>query len=84
MAGDFGGRPFLADIGDDHDEDRRQQQALEEAEGDERRHVRRERHQHGRHDQRDHRRGDHALAAQHVGERAGERRSQRDGERATP
>ena len=40
----------LADVGDDHHEDRRQQQPLQEAEDDERLHVRRKRHQDSRPD----------------------------------
>ena len=77
-AGDLRRRPFVADIGDGDGEDRRQQQALHEAPDDERLHVAGERRARHRHHHGQHGGGDHALAPEHVGDRAGERRGQRD------
>jgi hypothetical protein len=49
-AGHLRGRPLVADIGDGHREDRRQQQTLKEAPGDQCLHVRRQRGpRHGHH-----------------------------------
>jgi hypothetical protein len=78
----LGRRPFVADIRDGHGENRRQQQALDEAPGDERLDVRRERRARYRHHHCQHRGGDDALPSHHVCDGAGERRGQGDRERA--
>jgi len=75
-------RPFIADIGDGDREDRRQQQTLKEAPGDERLHVGRERRAGHGHDHSEHCSSDDALPPQNVGNGTGERRGQGDGERA--
>ena len=76
--GNVGRRPFVADIGDRHSENRRQQQALHEAQPDELRHGCAQAHQQRRHDHGERRGGDQALSSEHVGERAGEWRGKRD------
>ena len=74
----FFGRPFVADIGNGHGKDRRQNESLHRAPEDDRRQAGRQPDHQSRNDQDEHRRDDHALAAEHVGYRAGERRSEGD------
>ena len=68
-----GRRPFIADIGNGDGEDRRQQQPLDEAQQHELRHARRQRHDQRRHHDGKGGEGDQPLAAENVGQRAGER-----------
>ena len=81
--GRFLSRPLLADIGDGDGEDRRQHQPLHEAPEDQRATgCRDSAGHHGRDRQHEHGGDDDALAAEHVGDRAGERRDQRHRQRA--
>jgi len=75
-------RPFIADISDGHGKDRRQQQAVHEAPGDQLIEALRQRRHGGWNQQQCHGGDDDALAAEHVGQHAGERRGRRDREGA--
>ena len=74
----FSGRPFVADIGHGHGEDRRQDETLHRAPEDDRRQAGRQPNHQSGDDKDKHRRDDHALAAEHVGHRAGERSGEGD------
>ena len=66
-AGHVGRRPLVADIGDGHGENRREQQSLKKAPGDEHGHVGRESGPGHGHGDRQHGRCDNALSAENVG-----------------
>jgi hypothetical protein len=80
-AGRFARRPFAADISDRHGKDRRQQQALHEAPGEQRLEAVGIGHHDVGDDQQGHRDGDDPAASEHVRHHARKRRGQCDGQR---